>query len=150
VAQRLIPQSKAFQYKRLKYAGEALSGHTKRLWWMAACGFGLWLAAHLVFGNGGMLAARELDRQLAQTRTTNNRLERDLRSLQRDIAVRESDPSSYEKPAREDYRMMRDGEWQYLFDDDLYVPEGPWDPGLDGTTEAASDADPKSIRVDAP
>ena len=142
MAQRLIPESKTpFQYKRLKYAGEALSGHTRRLWWMAAGGMAVWMAAHVVFGSGGLLAARELDRALTQTRMRNNALERELTRLKRDIAVRETDPASYEKPARESFGMMREGEWLYLFDDDLYVPEGPWDEGLDGAQGTAPGVD---------
>ena len=100
---------------------------TKNLVWFVWGGFLVLFAGDVVLGEKGLLQARAVEARLAETSRTKAGLERELDRLNRDLAVRESDPRSFEKPAREKYRMIKEGERLYLFEDDNVVPAGPWD-----------------------
>lgn len=110
-----------------KYRGTRVIATPRRLGWMVWAGFLVVFAFNLMAGDSGVLQARTLEKELAQATHAKARWQKEFDRLSRDLAIQENDPRSYEKPAREKYRMVKDSERLYLFEDDGIVPSGPWD-----------------------
>jgi cell division protein FtsB len=127
LARRIVPLEPAnYRYQRVLYRGKSL-GNDPRLRWGAGLAVLLLFSLSLVFGEGGVIRGFRLQGDLQELRSHNTRLEQELVRLNQEIEVREGDPGSYEKPAREKWRMVKENERLFLFEDDLYVPAGRWD-----------------------
>ncbi len=125
-----------YRYLRTVYRGKGLTS-SRRLWYaVAALLLGLYLG-DLVFGSHGMLRRRQLQEQLAGLVAGNARLRVDKSRLDQEVGLKENDPFSLEKLAREKYWMVGPDEVVFRFDDNETVPELPKDPG-----EAAPPSEP--------
>ena len=112
---------------KAKYTGPRLVPVTSRVGWCLWIGFLVVFGASLVLGDKGLVKARAVELQLNEVTQAKAGLQQEFDALSRDLAVQKNDPRSYEKPAREKYRMVKEGEQLYLFEDDGIVPAGPWD-----------------------
>jgi len=136
MARRRGKKPTTYRYQRVLYQGKSLSS-SPRVWWsVGGLVVGVFVL-NLVIGDGGILRGMELRAEIREAQRMGAELERDLARLDREIAVRRTDPSSYEKPAREKFGMSGEGEWVFQFHDDMRVPPGPWDAEL-GVAEATA------------
>jgi len=118
---------------KAKYRGTRVVPNTSRLGLIVWVGLLVIFAVSLVLGDSGLLRARNLESQLAHATQERAGLQKDFDRLTRELSIQANDPRSYEKPAREKYRMVKEGERLYLFEDDGLIPAGPWDEAFDAT-----------------
>ena len=145
MARRIVPkQPTTYRYQRVLYRGKNLGNDPRLRWGVGLAVLGVFTLS-LLFGDGGVIRGFRLQGDLEELRDRNARLEQELVRLDQEIAVREGDPHSYEKPAREKWRMVKENERLFLFEDDLYVPAGRWDAEF-----AAEPRDDGALGVDDP
>ena len=120
-----------YRYLRTVYRGKGLTS-SRRLWYaVGALLLGLYLG-DFVFGSHGMLRRHELQQQLDGLVAGNARLRADKARLDQEVGLKENDPFSLEKLAREKYWMVGPDEVVFRFDDNEVVPPLPNDPGPSG------------------
>jgi len=108
-------------------SGKRLAASPRLLWSLLAAGI-LVASLNLVFGDGGILRGRELERRLAVTRERNRVREARLAQLRHEKSFQADNALSMERISRERYGMAAPDELIYRFEDDDVVPQVPADP----------------------
>ena len=89
---------------------------------LLALGLGIY-TVNIVAGGNGMISHVELDHELNKVVEENAALRLEKDRLVQEIQLKESDPMSLERLAREKYWMIGPDEKIYRFEDDEVVPE---------------------------
>jgi len=80
---------------------------------------------HFVAGDHGLLRRMELRKDLDKVSGTNAKLRLEKEQLLHEVQLKENDPLSLERLAREKYWMIGPGETVYRFREDEVVPDVP-------------------------
>jgi cell division protein FtsB len=70
-----------------------------------------------VFDEQGLSRYRELKRELSEIDALNERLQREVGDLDRDVRLLRTDPAAIERIARDELGMIREGEIVFQFDE---------------------------------
>ena len=112
------------RYLRAAFQGKRLASSARIRWGLAAILLALYVV-HFVGGDHGVLRRMELRKEMAQVAASNVRLRLEKEELLHEVHLKENDPLSLERLAREKYWMIGPGETVYRFREDDVVPEGP-------------------------
>jgi len=148
----VVPRQKRFpvpsyRYLRVPYRGRAFSVPPLFRWAAVALALVLYVF-QFVAGDRGLLHRFQVRRELEMMQAENTRLAIQKDRLLQEVQLKENDPMSLERLAREKYWMAAPGEQIYRFREDEVVPEEddavqPWvrGPGVEGGSAADGDAD---------
>ena len=132
---RFREPSQHYRYLRSLYQGKHLAAPHRFRWALLALGLGIYVV-NIVAGDNGMFRRVELDLELHEVVAENADLRLEKDRLIHEIQLKESDPMSLERLAREKYWMIGPGEKIYRFEDDEVVPEMDVGPPEDDEEEA--------------
>ena len=119
---RFKEPAKHARYLRSLYQGKHLAAPHRFRWALFALGLGIY-TVNLVAGDNGMFRRVEIDLELNEVMAENADLRLEKDRLIHEIQLKESDPMSLERLAREKYWMIGPDEKIYRFEDDEVVPE---------------------------
>ena len=123
-----------YRYFRTFYQGRNIVRSPRAKWGLVALFLALY-AANFVGGNRGLVRRVKLQAELKRITTANARLRVQKEQLLQEVRLKENDPFSLEKLAREKYWMVGPGETIYRFEDDEVVPDVPEDAEGPGVAE---------------
>ncbi len=119
---RFQEPSQRYRYLRSLYEGKHLAAPHRFRWVLVALGLGIY-AVNFVAGDNGVFGRVGLDQELNEVVAENAALRLEKDRLIQEIQLKESDPMSLERLAREKYWMIGPGEKIYRFEDDEVVEE---------------------------
>jgi len=140
----LVPHRKRiepirYRYLRTVYQGKGLASSRRLRWGLLALALAVYVA-NFVGGDRGLIRRIQLRKELAAVNADNVRMRLEQERLVQEVKLKENDPFSLEKVAREKYWMIGPGETIYRFQDDGVVPEVREDPGSAAEGDASVDA----------
>ena len=118
------------RYLRAAFRGKHLAQSPRLRWGLVAVLLALYVV-HFVAGDHGIMRRMELRKEMDQVAAGNVKLRLEREQLLREVQLKENDPLSLERLAREKYWMIGPGETVYRFREDDVVPEVPL-PGQGG------------------
>jgi cell division protein FtsB len=110
------------RYLRSLYQGKHLAAPHRFRWLLVALGLGIY-TVNFVAGDNGVFSRIEMELELSETVAENADLRLEKDRLVQEIQLKESDPMSLERLAREKYWMIGPDEKIYRFEDDEVVEE---------------------------
>jgi cell division protein FtsB len=142
----LVPHRKRiepirYRYLRTVYQGKGLASSRRLRWGLLALALAIYVA-NFVGGDRGLIRRIQLRKELAAVTADNVRMRLEQDRLVQEVKLKENDPFSLEKVAREKYWMIGPGEIIYRFQDEGVVPEVPSETAKD---PAAGDGHGKSV-----
>ena len=111
------------RYLRSAFRGRHISVSPRLRWGLVAVLLALYIV-HFVAGDHGLLRRIELRRELEGVAGTNVKLRLEREQLLHEVQLKENDPLSLERLAREKYWMIGPGETVYRFKEDDVVVQG--------------------------
>ena len=117
----LAPQAR---YLRTVFQGQSLVPSQRLRWGLVAFFLAVYIV-HFVAGDHGLLRRIQLGKELDRAAAENVRLRLQKERLIQEVQLRENDPMSLERLAREKYWMIGPGEKVYRFPDDEVIPDVP-------------------------
>jgi cell division protein FtsB len=112
------------RYLRAAFRGKSLAVSPRLRWGLAAILLAIYVV-HFVGGDHGLLRRMELRKELDQLAVDNSHLLLEKERLLQEVQLKENDPLSLERLAREKYWMIGPGETVYRFEENEVVPELP-------------------------
>ena len=119
--QRALPLSHNRYLRKLSRDRNVLT--SARVRWAVLGILAALYAAHFLGGDRGLVRRVQLEKELEETRSFNAFLASERADLLRELDLRENNPLSLEKAAREKFWMAYEDELIYRFEDDDVVPE---------------------------
>ena len=110
------------RYLRAAFRGRHLAASPRVRWGLAAILLALYIV-HFVGGDHGLLRRKELSEELVDVASVNSRLRLEKERLLQEVQLKENDPLSLERLAREKYWMIGPSERVYRFEEDEIAPE---------------------------
>ena len=111
------------RYLRSAFRGRHISVSPRLRWGLLAVLLALYVV-HFVAGDHGLLRRIELRRELEGVAGANVKLRLEREQLLHEVQLKENDPMSLERLAREKYWMIGPGETVYRFKEDDVVVQG--------------------------
>ena len=111
------------RYLRSAFRGRHISVSPRLRWGLLAVLLALYIV-HFVAGDHGLLRRIELKRELEGVAGANVKLRLEREQLLHEVQLKENDPLSLERLAREKYWMIGPGETVYRFKEDDVVVQG--------------------------
>ena len=112
------------RYLRAAFRGKNLAMSPRLRWGVAAILLALYVV-HFVGGDHGLLRRMELRKEFEQVAVANSHLRLEKERLLQEVQLKENDPLSLERLAREKYWMIGPGETVYRFEENEVLPELP-------------------------
>jgi cell division protein FtsB len=112
------------RYLRAAFHGKHLAASPRLRWGLVAVLLALYVA-HFVYGDHGIMRRMELRKDMDQVAANNVKLRLEKEQLLHEVQLKENDPLSLERLAREKYWMIGPGETVYRFREDDVVPDVP-------------------------
>lgn len=140
-----------YRYLRLGYQGRGLSLPPRFRWGLVAVGLAVYVAS-FVAGERGLIRKAQVKKELAEVQAEATKLRNERSQLEQEVLLKENDPFSLEKVAREKYMMVGPDEKIFRFEEEAPAPEAlamPEDPPAAGSP-AAGLPEGSQPGVDAP
>jgi len=112
------------RYLRNAFHGRHISLSPRFRWGVLAVLLALYIV-HFVGGDHGILRRMELRKEMEGVAGANVKLRLEKEQLLHEVQLKENDPLSLERLAREKYWMIGPGETVYRFKEDDVVPDPP-------------------------
>ncbi len=128
-----------YRYLRLGYQGRGFSLPPRFRWGLVAVVFAVYVA-NFVAGERGLIRKAQVKKELATVQAEAAKLRNERSQLEQEVLLKENDPFSLEKVAREKYMMVGPDEKIYRFEDDEAPAEGPAMAAPPAAAPEASDA----------
>ncbi len=135
-----------YRYLRTVYQGKGLASSRRFRWALVALALAIYVA-NFVGGDRGIVRRIQLRKELQQVTAENVRMRLEKERLVQEVKLKEDDPFSLEKVAREKYWMIGPDEIIYRFQDDGVAPDVSASGKVEG--DAGGDGDPAG-GADAP
>ena len=128
-----------YRYLRPGYRGRGLSLPPRFRWGLVAVVFAVYVA-NFVAGERGLIRKAQVKKELAAVEAEAAKLRNERSQLEQEVLLKENDPFSLEKVAREKYMMVGPDEKIFRFEEEAPAPEAlamPEDPPITATPEAS-------------
>jgi cell division protein FtsB len=113
-----------YRYLRLGYQGRGLSLPPRFRWGLVAIAVAVYVA-NFVAGDRGLLRKAEVKKELSVVGAEVAKLRDERSQLEREVLLKENDPFSLEKVAREKYMMVGPDEKIFRFEENETPAEAP-------------------------